>query len=186
MPVLIARVAEQRGERAAARLDGQRRVAIEDGGLLGLLPPGVFAGQQRVARGRAGRGRRVGGGEAQALRGQPVHVRGLDPRGAVAAEVAVAEVVGQDEDDVGLVRQPRRRAPDPHRAPAMRENSSDAFHDEPWKAYFAGWPESSRSQQACGGSFLGERGLERCQVPSSRTHPSPAVSRTGRDPSTAR
>ena len=40
-------------------------------------------------------------GEADALLRQPVHVRRLDPRGPVAAEIAVADVVRQNEDDIG-------------------------------------------------------------------------------------
>jgi hypothetical protein len=45
--------------------------------------------------------------EAHALGGHPVEVRRADRRAAVAAEVAVALVVGQDDDDVGGCRSGR-------------------------------------------------------------------------------
>ena len=57
-------------------------------------------GEQRVARRRAGRRAAVAVGEPQAFLREPVDVRRLDRGRAVAAEVAVAEVVGVDQDDV--------------------------------------------------------------------------------------
>ncbi len=41
-------------------------------------------------------------GEAKPFTGEPVDVRSLDPLGAVAADIAVAEVVRVDQDDVRL------------------------------------------------------------------------------------
>ena len=47
---------------------------------------------------------RVRVGEAHAGRRGAIEVRRLDPRRAVAADVAVAEIVGIHEDDVGKPR----------------------------------------------------------------------------------
>ena len=55
--------------------------------------------EQREARRTVRRRRR---GEAHAFCGEAVDVGRLDLLLAVAAKVAVAEVVGHDEDDVGL------------------------------------------------------------------------------------
>ena len=60
-----SRPSSARRQRRAARFDDQPGVARQDAG--SLLAPGIFAGQQRVARGRAGRRRRVGVGEVQPL-----------------------------------------------------------------------------------------------------------------------
>jgi hypothetical protein len=94
----VARRLQHRGERRPAGLDDQVGVAGEDA--RALAPPGVFAGEERVARGRARRRRRVGVGEAQAPGGQGVDRGRPDLGRAVAADVAVAEIVGVDEDDV--------------------------------------------------------------------------------------
>ena len=62
---------------------------------------GVVAGHQATARRGADGAAGVALREAHALRGQAVEVRRLDLLLAVAAEVAIAQVVGQDENDVG-------------------------------------------------------------------------------------
>ena len=88
-----------------------------DGGVAGVL-----AGHEAAARRRADGAAGVGLGEAHALGGQAVQVRREDVLLAVAAEVAVAEVVGQDEDDVGarrLSRARRRRRAWPRPAPGV-------------------------------------------------------------------
>ncbi len=64
-------------------------------------PQRIAAGEQAVARGRTDRGGAVGVGESAARGGETVHVRGFDLGRAVAAEIAVAEVIGQDQDNVG-------------------------------------------------------------------------------------
>ena len=43
-------------------------------------------------------------GEAQARLRQPIHVWRLQSNRAVAAHIAVAEIVGENENDVGLGR----------------------------------------------------------------------------------
>ena len=62
----------------------------------------VAAGHQPGAGRAADRGGHVAGLEAHARGAQGVDVRGLDDLAAVQAEIAVAEIVGEDEDDVGL------------------------------------------------------------------------------------
>ena len=59
----------------------------------------VAAGEERAARGRA-RGADVEVREAHALGVETVHVRGLEHGVAVGGDVAVALVVGEEEDDV--------------------------------------------------------------------------------------
>ena len=46
-------------------------------------------------------------GEAQPFLGEPVDVRRLDVGGAVAAHIAVADIVGEDVDDVGFASRQR-------------------------------------------------------------------------------
>ena len=67
----------------------------------GASAPGVVAGGHRIPRRRAQRGRRVRVGEPHAFPRQPVNVgRGDFPLRVVALEIAPADVVGHDEDDV--------------------------------------------------------------------------------------
>jgi hypothetical protein len=61
----------------------------------------VAAREKGGAGGRTTRGSRVKVGEAHALGGQLVEDRGLH-RTAVAADIAVTEVVDEEGDDVGL------------------------------------------------------------------------------------
>ncbi len=96
----IAGLLEQRRHRDAPRFDDQRRDARQDA--RALLAPGVLAGHKGVARRRADRRRRVRVGEPQPLRGKPIDVRRLDLRRAIAAEVAIADIVGQNEEDIRL------------------------------------------------------------------------------------
>ena len=97
----VALVLEQARDGEPARLDERRRAALQHAALQ-RTAPGVAAGQDAVARGRAdGRGT-MGVGEDHAFARQAVEVRRADFGFRVeAAQVAVAEVVGEDEDDVG-------------------------------------------------------------------------------------
>ena len=45
---------------------------------------------------------RIEAGESHPFRGHPVEVGRADAGMAVAAEIAIAEVVGEDDDDVGF------------------------------------------------------------------------------------
>src|SRR5262245_46670505 len=58
------------------------------------------AGEEGGTRAGADRAAGVKAGEANAFLRHAVDVRRLEPRGAVAANVGVAEVVREDEDDV--------------------------------------------------------------------------------------
>ncbi len=83
----LARAADAAGQ-------GGQGVAVD---LLGMV-----AGEQGAARGPAAGGV-VEAGEAEPVGGEAVEVRGCD-LAAVAAEVGVAEVVGEDEQDAGACR----------------------------------------------------------------------------------
>ena len=65
--------------------------------------PGVLPVMNAGPRGRADRLRAVAAGEAHSLGGHAVEIRRGLVLAAVAGEVVDAEVVGEDEDDVGLV-----------------------------------------------------------------------------------
>ena len=103
----VARVAEIVED--GARAGGQLLLALGDAGLTAL--DGLVAADRGVAGVRAGEQARPGRGahghagvalrEAQAAAGQRVDVGGFDELLPIAAEVAPAQVVRQDEDDVG-------------------------------------------------------------------------------------
>ena len=97
---LVARGGEARPQRGAAIGNTQRRQPVQNAGRR-LVPPSVLAGQQRVARGRANRRGGMSIGEAAPFAGQPIEIRCFDLRRSIAAEVAVADVIGQNNDDVG-------------------------------------------------------------------------------------
>ena len=94
---LIAGVFQQGGESELPWLHGERRVAVQNRVASCRLPPRVIAGQQRIAAGRASGGGRIGGGEELAGLRERINRRRLDHRGSVAAEIAVAKVVGDDD-----------------------------------------------------------------------------------------
>jgi hypothetical protein len=62
----------------------------------------VLAGHERAARWSAHGIAGVDLGEADAIGGEAVDVGGLDALLSVAAEVAVTEIVGEDENNIGL------------------------------------------------------------------------------------
>jgi len=70
----------------------------------------MFAGHQRRARGGADAGGRVSLREAQAFAGQAVELRCLVQVGTVTSEVGPAQIVGEDEEDVGSERLRREAA----------------------------------------------------------------------------
>ena len=67
-------------------------------------PEGVLARQHAVARGRRSRGTSVHVGKAQAVSGQTVGHGGVHQLRAVARKVAVAQIVGHQQNDVRLLR----------------------------------------------------------------------------------
>src|SRR5688500_13624980 len=80
----------------AARLDDERRISGKHA--CAAFAPGVFTGEKGIAGGRAGGrgGMRVG--EAKAFAREAIDVRRLDTGGAVATEIAIAKVIGVDQD----------------------------------------------------------------------------------------
>ena len=97
----VAFCVEHVGQGDAGGVDDQFRVAGGDAGV--LLPPGVHSGEEAEARGGAGGGGGVCVGELCALSGEAVDVGGVYAGCAIAAEVADAEVVGYQVDDVGFL-----------------------------------------------------------------------------------
>jgi hypothetical protein len=70
----------------------------------------IFAGDDAVARGAADRIRRIRRGEARAPGGEFVEVRRFIERpGKIAAEIAHAEIVGQEDQNVGTRQRGGRR-----------------------------------------------------------------------------
>ena len=102
-PVASAR--EQPRQRGKFRLEPEG-IAVdpvqERLGEPGRVARRVAPGQQGDARRRAGRRAGVAVGEANALGGEPVDVRGDVVGPAAAGEISPSEVVGEHEDDVGL------------------------------------------------------------------------------------
>ena len=90
---------------------------------------GHAAGEQAVARRRADGGRAVRVGEEHPLRGEAIEVRRRDlALGVVAADVAVAEVVGEDDDDVRVPRPLLRRGADDRGERDKKEQSDGGSH----------------------------------------------------------
>ena len=94
----VARRMEHLGDRGVLRAQGHVAMAPDPG------VPGVLPGHQRGARRGADRAPGIVLGEPDALPGQAVELRRLEPRLAVGAEIAVAEIVGLDQQDVRLPR----------------------------------------------------------------------------------
>ena len=82
----------------------QRLAKHADNPALQFRAPVIAPGEQRVAGRRAHPGRRMSVGEAHALRREPVDVRrgNFPALRVVALDIAVTEVVGEDDEDVGL------------------------------------------------------------------------------------
>src|SRR3546814_2471020 len=88
-----------------------------------------------VARRRAGRRGRMRVDEARPARRETVHVRRLDRGRAITAEVAIAEIVGVDDDDIGLAarrgRQGGTRQRGPSRARQQQRPSRECGLQDP-------------------------------------------------------
>ena len=94
----VARGAQDFGEGDVGVVEVPVEAVVADGGV-----PGVEAGNQRAACGGADVGAGVEAVEAHALGGELVEVGRTDLSLAVRADMADAEVVGEDEDKVGFV-----------------------------------------------------------------------------------
>ena len=100
---------QKRGKCGRARRDAERRIARCDGRTR-LLPPRVAAREECAPSGRAGGRGRVGIGEAATVLRELVENGRLHEFRAVATEVAVADVVSEDENDVRFFRRDSRDA----------------------------------------------------------------------------
>ena len=100
----VAVLFQQSRHREPVGRDERIVIGAVEHALLQVRAPRVAARQQAVARGRADGGAAVRIGEGHALRDQPVEVRRLDfsALGVERLHVAVAQIVGEDVDDVGL------------------------------------------------------------------------------------
>ena len=96
----VARAAQRERQRASLGFDDQARIAGQHAGA--AFAPRVFPSEHGVARWRAGGGSAVAVGEAQPFAREPVHVGRLHGLRAIAAGVAVTEIINIDEQDVGL------------------------------------------------------------------------------------
>ena len=107
--VIALRLEKTRERHATFRDQGQRKAP--ENTALELCAPVVASGQERVTRRRADSRGSVPVGEAHPLGGEPVEVRRRDLGvRVVAAHVTIAEVVGEDDDDVGLIGGRKREA----------------------------------------------------------------------------
>ena len=124
---LVAGRFERAGECRRAWWNDERGVAGQDAGA--RLSPGILAGEQGEARGGAGGGTAVGVGEAEPFAGDAVEVRRFDRRRAVAAEIAVADVVGVDEDNVGAIGLGGDGSPRRHNCSRGKKNCVTTAHE---------------------------------------------------------
>ena len=68
------------------------------------LAPGIAPGEERIAGGRAGGGGGVGVGEPHATGSQRINVRSFDLGRAITTEVAITDVIAENDNDVGFLR----------------------------------------------------------------------------------
>lgn len=85
--------------------------------------PGVFSGKKDAARRRADSISCVMLSETHAFSGETIKVRRADFGLAISADIAVAEVVGQEEDNVGFSI---RAVADRRKNPKQKENEPHA------------------------------------------------------------
>ncbi len=128
-------VAQQRGERRVRRFE--TRGLVRDGFReAALRTPGKAPGVEAEAGGRAGRRTGVGVREPHTLAREAVQVRGLDVRRAVDGQIGPAEVVAEDEEDVGApgtaVRGGAERLP-PGARPRLRPRRREARRPRRWR-----------------------------------------------------
>ena len=101
---VVALLAQHGGDGQAAGRNERARAAVEHA-VLQPRAPGIAAGEQTVARRRADRRARMAVGAGQSLTCQPVHVRRGDLAvGVEALHVAIAQIIGQQVDDVRSTR----------------------------------------------------------------------------------
>ena len=106
----VAVLLQERGDRGARRLDEEWIEGVGDATVIERRAPTVAACDERVARRRANRRRRIGIGETSPFARETVEVGRLNERGigAVGTKAPVAEVIGEDDEDVGRERSGRQ------------------------------------------------------------------------------
>lgn len=121
---VIARIAEQRWQRDAARFD--ERVAVPpQHAARHPSSPRVSSGEQGIARRRAHGRCGVGVGESQPFARQPIEVRRRDAPGRVErSDIAVAEIVSEDQDDI----RPRLRRGGGNRSGGGNQGGDEVAH----------------------------------------------------------
>jgi hypothetical protein len=97
---------EERRHGEPALGDERRIIGAVEHAALQASAPRIATREQAVARGRADGGAAVGIGERHPLRGEAVEMRGLDlaALGIERLHIAVAQIVGEYVNDVGLRR----------------------------------------------------------------------------------
>ena len=121
-PGVVARLLEHRCHGGHAGRNEQRRVARRNA--RPRLPPRIFPREERKSRRGANRRWSVRVSEAYPFARDAVEVRRLHALRAIATQIAIADVVGQDENYVGLRRHScRARVKD-------RERKGDAVEEE--------------------------------------------------------
>ena len=136
----VARGAEALGDGEVAGLEGDTAavVAAADEVVAHSGVAGVVAGQERIPRGCADSGAGVVVGEDEALAREAVDIGCGVARLAVEAHLAVAEVIGQDEDQVGTRVGLRSRDGD------QRGEGGSEAPDAHWADFLAGAGSSGR------------------------------------------
>jgi hypothetical protein len=101
---LVAPLLQPGRDRLPPLLDQQGIVFVHHG-VLEVRAPGVAAREQVIAGRRANRAGRVGLVEADPLRGQLIDMGRSDEAriGAVGTDRTVAQVVGENDDDIGTI-----------------------------------------------------------------------------------
>ncbi len=97
---LVSGIFEEGGEGGRSGLDDSGAIGGCYAGV--ILAEGVGAGEEGEAGGGAGGGGAVSAGEAEAFGGEAIDIWGVDVGGAVAGHIAIAQVIGHDDDDVGF------------------------------------------------------------------------------------
>src|SRR5262245_16952871 len=115
---------EQTGDGDVLLAQRDKRVAA-DGAVAGVL-----AGHEGAAAGSADGAAGVKLRELHPRGGQLVDVRRLDLVLAIAAEVAIAQIVGKDEDDVRLAFLARRARRDGDEPASDHQRQEQTYHDQ--------------------------------------------------------
>jgi hypothetical protein len=92
----------------------------------GALRP--LAGEDAGARGRANGARGVGIGEFRTVAREAIEIRCLVKRAAIDREIALAEIVGEEENDVGLRRSGEGGGGQRQQAPGNKGNAKIVHH----------------------------------------------------------